>query len=105
MGILSRELKQSTLPKYLELNTVRDLCEADGWKYVTPWSILVDEEGRMWISKGSSFYDYGEGTAHTAIKVKNSGIVLVKENTIQDHRFHRTQLNTQERDYFPICLV
>ena len=78
---------QSLLPENMETITISSLLE-DETVYVVPWSIVADDEGRLWIRGDFGFTRESAGTSH--VRITRSGeSVVVDRRTIGDHSYER----------------
>lgn len=92
---------QSRLPEDLETITISSLME-DETVYVVPWSIVADEEGRLWIRGNYRFSREPQGSSH--VKVTRSGeSVIVDKDSIGDHTYERSPLQRQS-SMLPVVL-
>lgn len=86
-GPVSRLVQQSLLPENLETITISSLMEGET-AYVVPWSIVADQEGRLWIYGDRPFSREPRGTSH--VKISRSGdFVVVAKDSIGDHTYER----------------
>src|SRR5262249_55160711 len=92
---------QSVLPENLETITISSLMEGET-VYVVAWSIVLDEEGRLWIRGDDSFSREPLGTSH--VKVTRSGeSVIVDKDSIGDHTYERHPFQ-RETSMLPVIL-
>lgn len=95
--------QQSVLPKNLEKhNFVGELSKRSGWVWVNPWSLLVDQDGLLWISSQTQYFYSDGGTSSMKIK-RDGNFILVKEESIFSERYSKSSFDTEK--YLPVVLV
>ena len=80
-------MKQAIMPLILIQKLVENMVISET-AYITPWSLIIDEQRNVWVNKAASIQNKQHGTSSVKLTKESNGFVADISNVHKDNLWY-----------------